>query len=422
MNSQTTISDAIQSTFSIQPQTPPIPQNEDQPQDQSRTGAQSSEDPVGAANLGNSGDEISASATAGSNPNPQRADDSDGVEGYPQFHGAEDILAPLDPIEFEHGPLLLVEGKSTKLNLPAAAAMLARDNRWGYSKDLAGLHQFHEAEGIWTKIDDRAAVGQVNAFVKRIADHRNAPSLLFKRTPSQANSIISLVKTTSLMGERPGPERHLVPVANGVLDLSGTEPRLLPHSAEYFFSCKASKPFIPGARCPRFLGELLAPALAEEDIELLQRDFGRLLVPGNPTHTISILQGVGGSGKSKLISIIEAILARQRVAHLRTSHLASRFETHAFQGKDLLVGKDVLPNFLMGPGAAMIKSLSGGDWFETEQKFGGKLPMVGNFHIIVTTNHRPLISIADDDEAWRRRLILYNFSRVRPDRIIPDFD
>lgn len=78
-----------------------------------------------------------------------------------------------------------------------------------------------------------------------------------------------------------------------------------------------------------------------------------------------------------------------------------------YQGKSILVGKDVSHDYLLKNGAAMIKSLTGGDWLETEQKYGGKFGMRGTFFVIITANSRLPIAIAinGDASAWRRRLV-----------------
>lgn len=70
----------------------------------------------------------------------------------------------------------------------------------------------------------------------------------------------------------------------------------------------------------------------------------------------------------------------------------------------------------------MLKSLTGGDRFQTEKKYGGKFEMRGDFYVSVTSNSRLPIALNDDDQAWRRRILVYVFDRKAPDRVIPNFE
>lgn len=76
-----------------------------------------------------------------------------------------------------------------------------------------------------------------------------------------------------------------------------------------------------------------------------------------------------------------------------------------YQGRSILVGRGVSHDYPLKNGAAMIKSLTGGDRLETEQKCGGKFGMRGTFFVIITANSRLPIAINGDASAWRRRLV-----------------
>ena len=319
--------------------------------------------------------------------------------------------------------LITVDGDKVKLNQPAIAAKFARDMNVRYSEDDSQFNEFDVAEGIWKKISRKVAMWMVTVFLKTLAETMKVPELLLKRTPALMNGTLQFVEGHALMGTPPPPSAKLVPVANGVLDLSGAEPVLREYRMEDFFKGKHSHPYVPGAKCERFLNDLLRPALPDpDDVLLLQRDLGRQLFAGNEAQTITILEGEGGSGKSVLISIIEAIIGLGRIGHLRSNQLTGRFETHGFIGKSTLVGKDVLPDYLNNQGAAVIKSLTGADRVQTEQKYGGKHAMRGSFYVIITTNGRLTIKLHGDLKAWRRRLVVYEFSRQPPNKIIPNFD
>ena len=328
-----------------------------------------------------------------------------------------------DPIQTEHGPLLIIDDKTVKLNQPAIAAAYAHEDHIAFSPQQRAHYRYNAAEGIWQIQPQREAILSVSQFLKRVGDTNKVPHIVTKRTQALAKSILQFVEGISILKDPPEPELKLVPTANGVLDLSGREPRLRPYQIDDAFTHKLPWSYNPDAKCERFLEELIRPALPDaDDIDLLQRDFGRQLIHGNRAQIISVLVGEGGSGKSVLVSIHERIIGIEKVAHLRSDKLTSRFETHSLQGKSLAVGKDVQPDYLNNAGAAMLKSLTGADRIETEQKYGGKFSMRGTIYVIITANSRPIIRLYNDATAWRRRLASHHFTRTPPSQRVPNFD
>lgn len=353
------------------------------------------------------------------------------MDTHPTLHSTstpddpDDLAAQItsDPIQTEFGPLLLIEEKKISLNQIAIAAGYAQKERVAYSPQKRAYFRYNEAEGIWGEQSQQEAIRGVTGFLKQIGDAHNVPHIVTKRTQALAKSILQFVEGISLLMPPPAPDLMLVPAANGVLDLSGAKPILHPYRADHWFTHKLPWAFHPDAKCERFLNELILPALPDhEDVDLLQRDLGRQLLFGNRAQTLSALIGDGGSGKSVLVSIHERIIGIENVAHLRSDKLMGRFETHALQGKSLAVGKDVQPDYLNNAGAAMIKTLTGADRIETEQKYGGKFNMRGTLYVIITANSRLLIRLQNDSIAWRRRLVVYEFSRKPPAESVPNFD
>jgi putative DNA primase/helicase len=107
---------------------------------------------------------------------------------------------------------------------------------------------------------------------------------------------------------------------------------------------------------------------------------------------------------------------------LRTAYLGERFEMFRYLKKTLLVGVDVEPNFLSTPGAAHLKGIVGGDWFDAEQKGGtGSFQFQGRFNVLITSNARLRVRLHGDVGAWRRRLNIVRFELPPPKKKIPDF-
>ncbi len=178
----------------------------------------------------------------------------------------------------------------------------------------------------------------------------------------------------------------------------------------------------PEARCPRFLDELLRRQLDDDDINLLQRYLGLLLLRINPSHRILVIHGPGGGGKTTVCETFEGIIGVDNIAELRTRHLGDRFEISSFFGKSLLVGKDVEGTFLQHAGAHNLKKLVGHDMLSGEKKGVNERSAVrGEFNVMINCNSRLRVRLDGDVDAWRRRLMIIEFGKQKVEKPIPNF-
>jgi putative DNA primase/helicase len=154
----------------------------------------------------------------------------------------------------------------------------------------------------------------------------------------------------------------------------------------------------------------------------MQKYVGLCILGNNLIQRMLILDGKSKRGKTQFANAIQAVIGRENVTQLRTKWLAERFETYRFLKKTLLIGVDVEADFLSTKGAAVLKGLVGGDWFDAEQKLGsGSFPMQGNKCVIVTSNARLHVRLCGDVEAWRRRILIVRYEAPEPKKKIPDF-
>ena len=242
-----------------------------------------------------------------------------------------------------------------------------------------------------------------------------------QRTDTRLNSIVAHLRG---IVEKRGAFMQLerrIHLFNGVFSFDN-DGELLNFSPVFISRNRSPISFNENAKCERFLDELLLPAIHREDVPLVQKYGGLCLLGTNLIQRMLILDGESARGKTQLANVIQAIVGRENVTQLRTKWLAERFETYRFLKKTLLVGVDVDPDFLSTKGAAVLKGLVGGDWFDAEQKLGtGSFPIQGNFCVIVTSNARLRVRLSGHIGAWRRRLLIVRYEASRPKKIIPDF-
>ena len=233
--------------------------------------------------------------------------------------------------------------------------------------------------------------------------------------------------TSLLRGHVEKPEAfahkgRVIHLANGMLHLDNNGAELRGFSPDYYSRNVCPIPWDPDADCPRFKSELLASALDPEDISLLQRWCGALLLGRNRAQRIMLLTGTAGGGKSTLLEIVEGVIGPMNVCQLRTEHLSERFELSRFLRKTMLSGKDVRGDFLQTDGAHVLKALVGHDLLSAERKnSNSEFQLRGEFGVAVSCNSRLRVKLDGDVDAWRRRLLIVRYEKPKPDESILDF-
>jgi hypothetical protein len=242
----------------------------------------------------------------------------------------------LDPVVAEHGDFFVVHEQTIEINQIAVAAKFAEEGQIVFDHENQKFRKYDRLTGHFAVIKEAQVKWELAGFIKHLAEKDAAGSFVPKRTYSLLGAIVNLVKGCASDIERNHRGQSIVHVGNGMLDLTSEIPKLLPFSPDYFSTRFCPIRFDRDAKCERFLGELLQPAVAAEDISLLQRYSGEVLRGPNLAQRCLILHGAAAAGKSTFVNIVEKILGRENVAHLRTEHLGSRFETHGYLKKTLL--------------------------------------------------------------------------------------
>src|SRR5262249_46980455 len=226
-----------------------------------------------------------------------------------------------------------------------------------YNADI-GIYEEISVDLVKRRLSDRLleASRQMNCFF-----------LEKQRTDARLNNIEAhlrgIVERRNAFVQR---ERR-IHLANGIFRFeNGGE--LLPFSPAFLSRNRSPIVFDESATCPRFLNELVYPAMHKDDVVLVQKYFGQSLLGNNLIQRFVILDGLSERGKTQLANVFQAVVGHENCTQLRTNLLAERFETYRFIKKTLLVGVDVPPDFLSTKGASVLKGLVGGDRFDSQQK------------------------------------------------------
>jgi putative DNA primase/helicase len=326
-----------------------------------------------------------------------------------------------DPIFAEYGDPFITKGDGkVKLNERAVAAKCATKHQLTYNAKLNQYEQFDKAKGLWAIVHEADVRRLLGDLLLELGEEWGQEEFVHINTNSHFSSLGRMLQPYGFTVATVQDE-GLLHVLNGVLDLNVTNPKLMPHDPKYSFHHGSPVKYDRKGTCSRFVKHFLRQALADDDIALVQKYCGSMLLGSNSCHGILVIRGTPGGGKSTLVSIIEKVLAEEKVAQLRTTHLTGRFETSTFIGKRVLVGKDVPGDTLNERGARLLKALVGGDLLEAEIKYNPKKQKIrGNYHIVIVSNSKLRVALDGDDDAWRRRLLLVDFENKKPTKPIAD--
>lgn len=325
----------------------------------------------------------------------------------------------------KYGPFIMYGkgGIPVQFNQMYAAGNFAEDNLVLHEPSLNLFYEYDDSTGLWKSRTESSLAIDLGRALHQMLIRHHANNLLKKRSEPLLTQILRLLKG---IVERPEVFRHTTPiihVGNGVLHIDCDPPTLNEFSPDYYSRNRSEVCYDEGAECPRFIDELLAPALSLDDISLLQRYAGQCLLGRNPSQKLLLLRGMPGGGKSTLANVLEAVIGTYNVTQLRVQHLSERFEIAGFVGKTLLTGKDVPGDFLNNKSAYYLKALVGGDRLDAEQKnVKHRFEVYGEFNVIITSNSRLHVRLDADSGAWRRRLIIVDYERPATDKPIPNFD
>ncbi len=317
-----------------------------------------------------------------------------------------------DLVEQEGLPYSIGKAGGITINEPYFVEKFAREHLVLHDPGL-GFYEYESSRGVWLNKTGENVMDQFSRDIKSASDDSGEKGLLTRRSATLFRSL-----TTQLAGrveekdaflERPDGVIH---ASNGMLHVTADSIEIQEFDPRYRSLAQIPLNYDPDAKCPGFINKLLRHALPENDILLLQKYAGQILLGKNLSHTLLILEGIGGAGKGQIGTVIDLIAGRRNVAELRTAHLSGRFEMKSFVGKNLLAGRDVPGDFLNQKGASALKKLTGGDLMTIESKGkDDRSEIVGEFNVIVTANTRLIIALEGDKSAWKRRLLLIPFER-----------
>ena len=314
------------------------------------------------------------------------------------------------------------EGQVRSIGEAFWAGLYNHENVVLFEPNERAFYRYNELRGLWQLHTEDAIRHSLSKRILKVSREACLPALEKHRTQGKLTAIVGQLRG---IAERQGAfenKPRIVHVANGAIKVEGDDIRFTSFLPDYYSRNQSPIAYDDRAECPRFLNELLCPALAPEDILFVQKLAGLALLGFNLPQRIAIFEGPAGTGKTTTVNVLAALVDPANCSQLRTQQLDAQFELYRFLGKTLLIGSDVPGDFLMRRGAGVLKALVGGDFLDAEGKnLNGNFRLKGTFNVVITANERLKIRLYGDPGPWRRRLAIVRFKNEPPKRKIANF-
>ncbi len=208
---------------------------------------------------------------------------------------------------------------------------------------------------------------------------------------------------------------HIMSAANGLVDLGGDQPILMPHSPRFFSTNVLPFSYNPDAPRPERWLQFLAEQWADdpESIDSLHEVIGYLLTADNRLHKLFLMIGPPRSGKSTIKDIITALIGERNVASCSPSSMGDSFGLEPLLGKTVAIMADARTD---GHSSTMLDRLvriTGGDSVEVNRK---NRPILSNVRLktrfVIVSNELP--DFRDASKAITSRYLVLRTSKSVP--------
>ena len=197
---------------------------------------------------------------------------------------------------------------------------------------------------------------------------------------------------------------HLVPLENGILDLTTAE--LLPHKKENMNTYRLPVSFDPMAVCERWEAFLAETIQDPATILVVQEWFGYCLTRDTSHEKAMFLIGPGSDGKSTFLHVIQGLIGERNSCAVNMSDMAKEHYRATLIGKLLNTASET-------EGAAFesdwFKAIVSGDKISASFKFKDVFDFSPYVKLMFANNRWP--KVKDNSDGFYRRILPVKFKR-----------
>jgi len=292
------------------------------------------------------------------------------------------------------------------------------------TRKMDGRHLFLEEEDHWYQwngtqyIPDKKgfAVGRLMAACTddMLEEGKNNEALLkwakasrSERRLTAAVKLARQVPGVTLSATQMNPHRHLLNLANGVLDLQ--DGILRPHDKSYLMTRTFAASYNPQATCPEF-DAFMEAALPDPAMRsYVQRALGYSMLGDADQRSVFLIHGPSGTGKSTLMETMRNVFGEYGATAPASTFKASDRSTapspdvHALRGKRFVTTSETSAGALFDED--LLKRLSGRDQIQSRGLYKDFIEWTPECALWLATNNPPKFT-SDDDAIWRRAKLI----------------
>ena len=204
----------------------------------------------------------------------------------------------------------------------------------------------------------------------------------------------------SHLAEQPAQSADIVNVSNGLLHLDTL--KIEPHDPDLFSTIQLPVAWEPSASCPR-VERFLADVLPDDAVDFMLEIIGYALVATNIYQRAVMLYGQAGTGKSRLLALIKALIGTDNISAQSLQDLTdNRFRSAELFGKLANICADLDARAISRTG--VFKMLTGEDTVSAERKHAQPFDFTSFALPIFSANELPLSD--DQSLAWFDRWLV----------------
>lgn len=209
---------------------------------------------------------------------------------------------------------------------------------------------------------------------------------------------------------------HWINFKNGFWD--PIKHAMVPHDPQYKAVNQVPHVYDPaaapdGQKVRKWLRGIAAP----DDVEMLLQFAGYCMTRDTRQQKFLILRGEGGTGKSTVIRMIEAVVGSENLSNISLSQLTQRFAAFGLMGKLVNSCADLEVSALED--TTTLKKVLGEDRISAEAKGKDAVSFSNYAKLIFSTNELPIVK-AEKTNGFYRRLCVLTMDKV-PEGQDPDF-
>ena len=202
------------------------------------------------------------------------------------------------------------------------------------------------------------------------------------------------------------PPLHLIPLKNGLLNISHNKPKLEKHTPAMFFTGTLPINYDSEQECPKiqkFIEDILP---SEIDRYRLQEHVGYLLYRKYIFQIAVLLTGPEDSGKSTFLALLRQFLGKENVASVALQDLGDdRFASAELYHKYANICADISKFTIRNSG--VFKTLTGGDLLDAQRKHKPRFRFVNYAKLWFSANELP--DTKDKTNAFFKRWDIFEF-------------